>query len=153
MSEGAGNDDADGGSRSLAPYAAEQRRRSVPGQQDDRWALDERGVWRQRRGTTRSGPPRWRAKLGPPGPFALAVAGVAAAVGVIGLATVLILGQAGVFGSNTAAAVPGFHPTATKPAQADRNASAVWRAAWAGLVAVGWKPGTAAAVFEPKTPA
>jgi hypothetical protein len=118
MSEEAGNDEAGGGSRSPAPSAAEQRRFWLPGQQEEPWALDERGVWRTRRETTRSAPRR-RRKLG--------VAGGIGVAAVAGLVTALIL--SGVFGSNGAAA-PGFHPTATTPAQAARQTADAFLAAW-----------------------
>jgi hypothetical protein len=62
--------------------------------------------------------------------MAVGAAGVIAAAGVIGLATVLVLGQAGVLGSNKAATVPGFHPTATKPALAARQTAEAFLAAW-----------------------
>lgn len=120
MSEGAGNRGGDGGSRSPAPSAAEHRRSPVPGQQDERWALDERGVWRKRRGTIWSGPPNSRTMLG--------VAGVIAAAGLIGLATVLVLSQAGVFAVKKP--VHGFQPTATKPALAARQTAEAFLAAW-----------------------
>jgi transpeptidase family protein len=129
MSKGAGNDEADSGSRSPAQSAAEHKRFWLPGQQDDPWALDEHGVWRAGRGTTGSGPPRWRRRFGPPGRIAVAVAGVAGAAGVIGLAIVVLLGQAGVFRPSKAA-VPGFHPTATKPALAARQTAEAFLAAW-----------------------
>jgi hypothetical protein len=119
MSEGAGNDGSDGGSRSSAQSAAEHRRFWMPGQQEEPWALDERGVWRTQRGTTGSVSPRRRSKLG--------VAGGIGVAGVVGLVTALILG--GVFGSNGAAA-PGFHPTATTPALAARQTADAFLAAW-----------------------
>ncbi len=53
MSEGAGNDGADSGSRSPAQSATEQKRFWMRGRQDERWALDEQGVWRERRGPGR----------------------------------------------------------------------------------------------------
>jgi hypothetical protein len=120
MSEGAGNNGADGGSRSSAQSAAEHRRFWLPGQQEEPWELDERGVWRTRRGTTGSRSPRRRRKLG--------VAGGIGVAGVIGLVIALILG--GVFGSNGATAAPGFHPTATTPALAARQTADAFLAAW-----------------------
>ncbi len=119
MSEGAGNDGADSGSRSPAQSATEQKRFWMRGRQDERWALDEQGVWRERRGPG-SGPPRSRTKLG--------VAGGIAVAGAVGLAAVLVLGQAGVIGSNKASS--GFQPTATTPALAARQTAEAFLAAW-----------------------
>jgi hypothetical protein len=64
MSGGAGDDGADGGSRLPAQSAAEHTHFWMPGQQGERCSLDQRGVWRTRRGTTGSGSPRWQTKLG-----------------------------------------------------------------------------------------
>jgi hypothetical protein len=120
MSEEAGNDGGDGGSRPPAQPAAEHRRFWLPGQQDEQWDLNERGVWRRRPGTTGSGPPRSRRKLG--------VAGGIGVAGVVGLVAVLIL--SGVFGSNSATATPGFHPTASTPELAARQTAQAFLAAW-----------------------
>jgi hypothetical protein len=119
MSGGAGNDEADGGSRSSTQSAAERSRPEMPVQQDERWALDEHGVWRERRGSARTRPPRSGRIPGIAAPIAVA--------GVLGLAAVLILTV--VFGSSTAAA-PGFHPTATKPALAAKQTAEAFLAAW-----------------------
>jgi hypothetical protein len=129
----------------------------MPGQQDEQWALDEHGVWRKqrgntgdgtrprhsmrrkqrgntgdgtrpphgvrrkRRGVTGDGTPRPRRKLGVVGGI-----GVAA---VLVLAAVLIPWQAGLFGSKKVN-TPGFHPTATQPAQAARQTAEAFLAAW-----------------------
>lgn len=126
MSEGAGNHGADGGSRAPAQSAAEQRRSRMPGQQDDRWALDEQGVWRKNRGAAGHRPPGARSRLAA---RAIAVAaGVIAVAGIVGLATVLVLGQAGVFTAKKPTV--GFQPTATKPALAARQTAEAFLAAW-----------------------
>jgi hypothetical protein len=122
MSGGAENSEADDGSRTSTQSAAEQTRRAVAGQQDQRWVLDERGVWRERRGITGGGPPRWRGKLGHGAHGRIAVAGV------VGLAAVLVL--AIVFGLNKGTA-PGFHPTATRKALAAKQTAEAFLDAWA----------------------
>jgi hypothetical protein len=123
MSEGAGNDVAGGGSRSPAQPTAEQTPPRVPGQNDERWSLDEHGVWRERPGTTASESPRAPRKLG--------VAGALGVAGVAGLAAVLILTQLGVFGPSKATThSSGFEPTATKPAVAARQTAEAFLAAW-----------------------
>lgn len=95
----------------------------MPGQHDDRWALDEHGVWRERRGIAGTGPPGPRRKLG--------VVGRIAVAGAVVLAGVLILAQAGVFGSNNASAnSAGFQPTSAKPAVAARQTAEAFLAAW-----------------------
>jgi Penicillin binding protein transpeptidase domain/NTF2-like N-terminal transpeptidase domain len=93
----------------------------MPGQHDKRRALDEHGVWRKWRGIAGDGTQRPRWKLGLLGGIGVA--------GVVALAAVLILGQAGLFGSNKAN-TGGFHPTATKPAQAARQTAEAFLAAW-----------------------
>src|ERR1700751_3570638 len=87
MTDGAGNDKADGGSRSPAQSAVEEKRHSVPGQDHDQKAWDELGVWRKRRGIAGDVTPRPRWKL--------AVVGGIGVAGVIALAVVLILGESG----------------------------------------------------------
>jgi Penicillin binding protein transpeptidase domain/NTF2-like N-terminal transpeptidase domain len=123
MSEGAGRDEAGGGSLSPAQPTAEQRPPSTPGPDDGRWTLDEQGVWRARPGTAPSGPPRSRRKLG--------VAGGLGVAGVAGLVAVLVLIQVGVFGPKKAAtSISGFQPTATEPALAARQTAEAFLAAW-----------------------
>jgi hypothetical protein len=123
MSEGAGDDGADGGSRSPAQSAPERKRFWLPGQQEDQWALDERGVWRSLNTTSGSGSPRWRRKLRVAGPIAVG--------GAVCLAAVLVLTQTGVFGSsNTSANSGGFQPAATEPALAARQTADAFLAAW-----------------------
>lgn len=122
MTDGAGNDKADGGSRSPAPSAEEETRHSVPGQDDGQKALDEHGVRRKRRGIAGDGTPRPRWKL-------VVVGGIGVA-GVIALAAVLILGQSGLFRSNKPN-TGGFQPTTTNPAQAARQTAEAFLAAWA----------------------
>jgi len=123
MSEGAGHQEADGGTRTPARPAAEDRPSGIPREGDERWTLDEQGVWRERPGTTGSGPPRPARKLG--------VAGGLGIAGVVGLAVVLVLTQTGVLHSNKATAnISGFQPTATKPADAARQTAQAFMAAW-----------------------
>jgi Penicillin binding protein transpeptidase domain len=157
VTDGAGNDEAGGGSRSPTQSAAEKRPHSVPGQHDEWWALDENGVWRRRRiagyrrarlrrklgvvgGSARDGTARLRRNLGVVGGSARdrmprlrtkLVARIGAA-GVIAVAVVLTLGLAGLFGSNKANKenTGGFHPTTTNPAQAARQTAAAFLAAW-----------------------
>jgi Penicillin binding protein transpeptidase domain/NTF2-like N-terminal transpeptidase domain len=117
MSGGAGSEEADGGSRPSA-QAAEQKPSEVPGQPDDRWALDEHGVWRQRRRVTEGRPPRQGPKRR---------VGAITVAGGVGLSAVLVIG--GVLISNEGTA-PGFHPTATKPALAARQTAEAFLAAW-----------------------
>jgi hypothetical protein len=122
MSEGGGHDEAGGGSRSAAQPTAERRQFPESGQRDERWALDEQGVWRERPGAT-TRPARSPRKLG--------VAGGLGVAGVLGMAAVLILVQIGVIGSGKATAKPsGFKPTATKPTLAVRQTAAAFLAAW-----------------------
>jgi hypothetical protein len=123
MSEGAGNDEAGGSSRSSAQPTAEQRAPLVPGQDDERWSLDEHRVWRERPRTSASLPPRSPRKLG--------VAGSLGVVGVAALAAVLIVTQLGVFGPSKAATrISGFEPTATRPAVAARQTAEAFLASW-----------------------
>jgi hypothetical protein len=117
MTEEPGHDEADG-ARSPAQSATAQRRSAGPGQNEERWALDEHGVWRQRRGVVGGGPPRRRWNLG--------VIGWIAGAGILGLVVVLIL--SGVFSSS--GAVSGFQPTATKPALAARQTAEAFLHAW-----------------------
>jgi Penicillin binding protein transpeptidase domain len=118
----AGNDGADGGSHSPAQPAAGQPPFSIPSRHDEWWPWDEQGWFRDQPGgvTGNGAPPRSRRKL--------AVIGGISAAGVAGLVAVLIL--SGVFGSSKAAAVPGFHPTATEPALAARQTAEAFLAAW-----------------------
>jgi hypothetical protein len=123
MSEGAGPDEAGGGSRSAAQPTAERSQLPEPGRRDERWTLDEQGVWRERPGVPASGPARSPRKLG--------VAGGLGVAGVLGMAAVLILVQFGVFGSGkTTEKLSGFQPTATKPALAARQTAVAFLAAW-----------------------
>ena len=117
MSGGARTDETDGDSGSSAQSATQQRRPTTPGQQDERWALDEHGVWRERRGSGGSRPARSRWKLG--------VAGRIAVAGAVAVA--LILTAVLAFGRSTA---PGFHPTATKPALAAKQTAEAFLNAW-----------------------
>ena len=55
MSGGASSDEADGGSRRPSQAPVRPRPVTAPDQQDERWTLDERGVWRERPGITGSG--------------------------------------------------------------------------------------------------
>ncbi len=119
MGGGVGNDDADSGSGSSAESGAQQSRPKMPDQHDERWALDEHGVWRERPRSRLARPPRSRRKIGVVGPIAVA--------GTVGLAAVLILTF--VFSSNKASA-PGFQPTATKPGLAARQTADAFLAAW-----------------------
>jgi hypothetical protein len=119
MSEGAGTDEADGTSRSQT-QPEQPPRVAMSRQDDERWALDEHGVWRERRAILRTAPPRSRRKFGIPGRTAVAVSAA------IALAAALVV--TGVLVSNTPA--PGFHPTATKPALAAKQTAAVFLAAW-----------------------
>jgi len=121
MSGGASNDEAGSGSQGPAEAAGEQTATRVPGQDDERWTLDEQGVWRERPGGTQTEPPRPRRKLG--------VAGGLGVAGVVALAAVLVLTQLGVFGPKKPKPV-GFQPTATKPAQAARQTAEAFLAAW-----------------------
>jgi Penicillin binding protein transpeptidase domain/NTF2-like N-terminal transpeptidase domain len=123
MGGGAGNDDAGGGSREPARSAEEQRNRRPAGQQDDRWILDEHGVWRERPGVTKNAPPRPRWNLGVAGRIGIAV--------VAALAVVLVLGQAGLFSSGkTAASTSGFQPAAPDPALAAHQTAEAFLSAW-----------------------
>jgi len=123
MSEGAGNDVAGGSSRSPAQPTAEQGTPLVPGQDDERWSLDDHRVWRERPRTSASRPPRSPRRLG--------VAGGLGVVGVAGLAAVLILTQLGVLGPSKAAThISEFEPTATRPAVAARQTAEAFLAAW-----------------------
>ena len=131
MTDGAGNDGADGGTRSPAQSAAENGHYSIPGQHDQRNAADQHGVWRKWRGKSGDG---WRGITGdgePPAPWKIIVGGIAI-VGAITLVAALILGPAGTPGSNKAhkATIAGFHPTTTKPAQAARQTAEAFLAAW-----------------------
>jgi Penicillin binding protein transpeptidase domain/NTF2-like N-terminal transpeptidase domain len=112
----------------------------MPGQHDERWALDEHGVWRKQRGITGDGTPRPRHGVsrkqrgitgdGTPRPrWKLGVVGGIGVAAVVALAAVLILGPAGLFGS-TKANTGGFHPTVTTPAQAARQTAEAFLAAW-----------------------
>jgi hypothetical protein len=94
----------------------------MPRPQDDQPpAWDEPGRWwREQPAPTPSSPPRSRKKL--------AMAGGLGAVAVVALAAVLIL--SGIFSSAKAAAVPGFHPTATQPAAAARQTAEAFLTAW-----------------------
>ena len=118
MTGGAGKHEADSGSRWPAQPPSETPF-STPGRPDDSSAWDEQGWWRDRPGVTGTEPPRSRRKL--------AIAGGIGVAGVVGLAAALIL--SGVFGSSKAT-VPGFHPTATEPAQAARQTAEAFLAAW-----------------------
>ena len=122
MSGGAENDEADDGSRTSAQPATEQARPTVPGQQDQRWVLDEHGVWRQRRGIAAAKPPRSRGKFG------VGSRGRIAVVGAVVLAAVLIL--AIILGLNQGTA-PGFHPTAGTKALAAKQTADAFLDAWA----------------------
>jgi hypothetical protein len=124
MSEGAGHQGAaDGGTRSPTQPAAEQGPLRERDHDDERWALDEHGVWRERPVTTGSGPARSGRKLG--------VAGALGIAGVAGLAAVLMLTQFGVFGPTKATPkTSGFQPTATTPAVAARQTAEAFLAAW-----------------------
>jgi hypothetical protein len=122
MSGGAEHHDADGGSRMSVPSGAEQTHPPTPGQQDQRWALDEHGVWRERRGTSAGRPPRSRSKL------SIGRRGRVAVAGAVALAAVLTL--AIVFGLNSAT-TPGFHPTATRNALAAKQTAEAFLDAWA----------------------
>jgi len=123
MSGGASSDEADGGSRRPSQVPVQPRPVSAPDQHDERWTLDERGVWRERPGSTGSEPPRPRRKPG--------VAGWLGVTGVLGVAAVLVASQVGSFGARKATANPGgFHPTATRPALAARQTAEAFLAAW-----------------------
>jgi hypothetical protein len=123
MSGGASSDETDGGSGRSSPAPTQPRPSSVPDQHDERWTLDERGVWRERAGSTSSGPPPSRRKPG--------VAGWLGVAGVAGVAAVLIASQLGTFGSRKPAANPGgFHPTATRPALAARQIAEAFLTEW-----------------------
>jgi len=109
VTDTAGNDGADGGARPPAMSAAERTRHPGPSQRDERRDLDDGGL----------------------APWKLFV-GAIGIVGVVTLVAALISGPAGPSGSNQAhkANVAGFHPTATKPAQAARQTAAAFLAAW-----------------------
>jgi hypothetical protein len=136
MYGGAGNDGPDTGARWPAQPPAQQRPFWLPGQQDEmpgqQDAWDDPGWWRDQPGIgtsidtgarhshrSRNRPPRSRRKLARTG--GIGVAGVAALVAALFLS--------GVLGSSKAA-VPGFHPTATKPAQAARQTAEAFLTAW-----------------------
>jgi hypothetical protein len=110
-----------GGARSDEADSSSQRPATTSGEHDDRWTLDEHGVWRAPPGATGGGPPRPRRKLGLAG--GLGVAGVAA------LAAVLVLIQLGVFGPKKPKPT-GFQATATTSAQASRQAAEAFLSAW-----------------------
>jgi hypothetical protein len=93
----------------------------VSGQPDERWGLDEHGVWRRRPGAGGSGRPRSRERL------RLAAGGLGVTA-VVGLVAALIF--SGVFGWIKATAAPGFHPTAATPALAARQTAEAFLAAW-----------------------
>jgi hypothetical protein len=134
-SGGTGKHGADGSSRWPAQPPTQQTPFWMPGARDERSAWDDPGWWRdeprdpyrdqprdQYRDEPEAGPskpPRSRRKL--------AVVGGIGAAGVVGLVAALFL--TGVLGSNRAAA-PGFHPTASEPAQAARQTAEAFLAAW-----------------------
>lgn len=119
MSNRAGNEEAEGASRSPARSAEEHRPGST--QQDEPWALDEHGVWRKRAVVTEGGKARSRRKLGVSGRLGVVVA--------VGLAALLVvLAVSGAFGSNKTSG--GFQPTATKPTQAARQTAEAFLTAW-----------------------
>jgi hypothetical protein len=124
MSGRAGNDGADGGSRWPVQPPVETRPFWMPGgAADDRSAWDDPGWWRgepEVPGSELPPPPRSRSRR-----KLAATGGIGA--GVIAVALVLIL--SGVFGLGRPA-VPGFHPTATEPAQAARQTAEAFLAAW-----------------------
>jgi len=122
MNGAEGNGGSEGDSRWPEHPPAEQTPSWMPRPQDDQPpAWDEPGRWwREQPAATPSGPPRSRKKL--------AIAGGLGAVGVVALAAVLIL--SGIFSSAKAAAVPGFHPTATQPAAAARQTAEAFLTAW-----------------------
>jgi Penicillin binding protein transpeptidase domain len=123
MSGGASSDEVDSSSRRPAVPPAEQTPHREHDQDHGRWTLDERGVWRERPGTTGSGPPRPRRKPG--------VAGWLGVAGIVAVSAVLIVSQLGTFGPKKTTAPPsGFRPTATKPAQAARQTAEAFLAAW-----------------------
>jgi Penicillin binding protein transpeptidase domain/NTF2-like N-terminal transpeptidase domain len=123
MSHRAGNDDAGRGS-SWPAQPPTQTPFWIPGQREDSSAWDEPGWWRDQPDGNQpeasgGGPPRSRKKL--------AVAGGIGVAGVVGLVAALFL--SGVFGS-AKAVVPGFHPTATKPALAAQQTAEAFLTAW-----------------------
>jgi hypothetical protein len=123
MSEETRSDEADGGSRSAAPSVPEKEPPARPARHDDRWSLDEHGVWRERPGIRGSAPPR-------PG-RQVRVAGWLGVAGVVALTAVVVLAQAGVFSSGKAAtSSSGFQPTATDPALAAHQTATAFLTAW-----------------------
>lgn len=98
--------------------------RNDEGQPDDRWTLDEHGVWRERPGAARSTPQRSRWNLG--------VAGRIGVAAVVALAAVLVLSQAGLFSSSgkTPADTSGFQPAAPNAAIAARQTAEAFLSAW-----------------------
>jgi hypothetical protein len=144
MTDGAGKDEADGGSRSPVQSVEEKEGRSAPGQHDD-WGissvLDEFAMWRKLRGSAMWRKLRdysmWRKLRAITGNRTRSrrwklVAGGIGVAGVLALAAVLIIGQSGLFGSNKGnkANTGGFHPTATTPALAARQTAQAFLAAW-----------------------
>jgi hypothetical protein len=119
MSGGAGKHEADGRSRWPEQPPTEQTPFWIPREHDERSAWDEPGWFRDQREVTGNEPPRSRRKL--------AIAGGIGAAGVVGLVAALFL--TGVVGSNKAT-VPGFHPTATKPALAAKQTADAFLTAW-----------------------
>ncbi len=121
MSGGGGKHEANGRSQWPEQPPAEQTPFWMPRQRDESPAWDEPGWWRDQpesMQSTQISPPRSRRKL--------VVTGGIGAAGVVGLVVALIL--TGVLGSRKA--TPGFHPTATQPAQAARQTAAAFLTAW-----------------------
>jgi hypothetical protein len=87
---------------------------------------DAPGRWRGRPEDMQGPPPRSRRKPRPRSRRKLAIAGGIGAAGVVGLVAALVL--TGVVGPHKA--VPGFHPTATEPAQAARQTAEAFLTAW-----------------------
>ena len=105
----------------------------IPRSGDERPAWDEPGWFRDQAGATRDqagltgDQPEFAGRARPPSRKKLALVGGISAAGVVGLVAVLFL--TGVVGSNKAA-VPGFHPTATKPALAAKQTAEAFLTAW-----------------------
>src|SRR5262249_12990790 len=126
MTGGAGHDQADGSSGWPAQPPAQQAPFWMPGAADQTSAWDEPGWWRDQPGAGQPGTRVPRSPRSPRAPRSRRKLAVAGGIGVAGLAAALFL--TGVVGPGKPA--PGFHPTATDPAQAARQTAEAFLTAW-----------------------